>query len=92
MRPRFRSENDVNQWLFRYWQLCKGTFYPINPRKDRKYFELDMDINEICSAIKKGKYKEIVLNDVDCKDFDYRMEKISQAFETILPKKSNFEI
>ena len=92
MRSRFRSENDVNQWLFRYWQLCKGTFYPINPRKNRKYFELDMDINEICSAIKKGKYKEIVLNDADCKDFDYRIEKIAQAFGTILPEKSTFEI
>ena len=92
MRSRFRSENDVNQWLFRYWQLCKGSFSPINPQKDRKYFELDMSINEICSAIKKQKFKEIVLNDAECKDFDMRMKKIAEAFESILPEKSAFEI
>lgn len=91
MRSRFRSENDVNQWLFRYWQLCKGDFYPINPKKDRKYFELNMDIEEICSAIKKQKYKEIVLNDAKCEDFEERMKKIVGAFDSILPEKSGFE-
>ena len=55
MHSRFRSENDVNQWLFRYWQLCKGNFSPVNPKKDRKYFELDMNIDEICSSIKNQK-------------------------------------
>ena len=92
MRSRFRSENDVNQWLFRYWQLCKGNFYPINPKKHRKYYELDENINEICTAIKKQKYKEIVLNDAECEDFDERMQKITEAFESILPKKSTFEV
>lgn len=92
MRSRFRSENDVNQWLFRYWQLCKGDFYPINPQKGRKYFELDMDIDEICSAIKKQKYKEIILNDAECEDFDKRMKMIVEAFDSILSDKSSFEL
>ena len=91
MRSRFRSEKDVNQWLFRYWQLCKGDFYPINPQKDRKYFELDMNIEEICSSIKNQKYKEIILNDAECDDFDNRMKKIVEAFDYILPEKSGFE-
>lgn len=91
MRSKFRSETDVNQWLFRYWQLCKGNFSPINPKKDRKYYELDEDIDEICSAIKSQKYREIVINDAECEDFDSRMKKISEAFETILPEKSGFE-
>ena len=92
MHSRFRSENDVNQWLFRYWQLCKGDFYPINPQKDRKYFELDMDIEEICDAIKNQKYKEVILNDAECKDFDKQMQSIADAFESILPEKSGFEV
>ena len=91
MHSRFRSENDVNQWLFRYWQLCKGNFYPVNPRKDRKYFELDADIKEICGAIKNQKYGEIVLNDAECEDFEERMKQIVEAFEAILPEKSGFE-
>lgn len=91
MLSRFRSENDVNQWLFRYWQLCKGDFYPINPQKERRYFELDMNIEEICSSIKNQKYKEIILNDAECDDFDNRMKKIVEAFDYILPEKSGFE-
>ena len=91
MHSRFRSENDVNQWLFRYWQLCKGNFSPINPQKERKYFEIDMNIDEICAAIKTQKYKEIVLNDAVCTDFGERMKKIVESFEAILPEKSKFE-
>lgn len=91
MHSRFRNENDVNQWLFRYWQLCKGNFYPINPQKNRKYFEINMNIDEICSAIKNQKYQEIILNDVECVDFDVRMKKIVSSFAEILPEKSSFE-
>lgn len=92
MHSRFRSENDVNQWLFRYWQLCKGNFAPINPNKDRKYFEMDMNIDEICDSIKNQKYKEIVLNDSVCDDFEYRIKQLVDTFNFILPNKSEFEI
>ena len=92
IHSRFRNEDDVNQWLFRYWQLCKGTFYPINPKKNRKYFEIDMNIREITDTIKNQKYKEIILNDAKCNsDFEYRMNEILHAFELILPEKSGFE-
>lgn len=92
IHSRFRDENDVNQWLFRYWQLCKGDFYPINPKKNRKYFEINMNIKEISDAIKNQKYKEIILNDAECNsDFESRMNAISHAFESILPEKSEFE-
>lgn len=91
MNSRFRSETDVNQWLFRYWQLCKGDFSPINPQKDRKYYEINMNINEICSSIKKQKYKEIILNDAECDNFEERMSNIVEAFDAILPEKSGFE-
>ena len=92
MHSRFRNENDVNQWLFRYWQLCKGSFYPINPKKERKYFELSNNIGEITNSIKNQKYKEIILNDSDSVlDFDFCMNEISRAFEAILPEKSEFE-
>ncbi len=92
MHSKFRSDNDVNQWLFRYWQLCKGNFYAINPKKNRKYFEISNDIEEICTSIENKKFSEIVLNDAVCDDFDYKMKRILEAFEKILPEKSNFEI
>ena len=51
-----------------------------------------MNIREITDAIKNQKYKEIILNDALCKsDFEYRMNAILHAFESILPEKSGFE-
>lgn len=91
MHCRFRSENDVNQWFFRYWQLCKGNFSPTNPKIDRKFFDLNSNLNEICKSITNRTYKEIIINDSECADFDERMKKIVDAFETILPEKSEFE-
>ena len=35
---RFREIHNVNQYLFRYWQLVSGTFVPVNVLKDSRYF------------------------------------------------------
>lgn len=37
---RFRGNDDVNQWLFRYWQLVEGKFIPTNVNRDSKFFDL----------------------------------------------------
>ena len=50
-----------------------------------------MNIDEICSSIKNQKYKEIILNDSACDDFEYRMKSIVKSFEYILNEKSEFE-
>lgn len=92
MGNRFRSRDDVNQWLFRYWHLCKGAFCPEHPGSHKKYFDLDANIDRIVNAIKRQEYKEIVLNDADVSDYEAVMKKISSAFETILPEKSSFEL
>ena len=90
-REKLRSVNDVNQWLFREWQLCKGEFSPIHPFAGKKYFSLDADIDAIVSAIEKQKYFEIVLNDSDANDYTDRIARIKSAFEKILPEKCGFE-
>lgn len=92
MGNRFRSRDDVNQWLFRYWHLCKGDFHPVHPFAHKKYFDLDENIDEIVDAIKRQKYKEVVINDADVSDHETTMKKIADAFEFILPEKSSFEI
>ena len=92
VKNRFRSLSDVNQWLFRYWQLCSGRFSPCNMTRERKYFSLDEGISEITDSIAKGKYKEICINDAECVDFDARMKQIKKAFKILLPEKSSFEI
>lgn len=91
MKSRFRSMSDVNQWLFRYWQLCKGNFFPSSVKKKR-YFSFEDKIEEIVGAIKSQKYSEVVLNDAPCSDYDEKIRQITLAFDSILPDKSSFEV
>lgn len=90
MANRFRSNEDINQYLFRYWQLCKGKFHPENPKRQKKYFTIGQS-DLICEAILKRKYKEIVINDESVDDYDKKINDIKNAFEKILPNKSSFE-
>lgn len=92
MHSRFRSSGDVNQYLFRFWRLCTGDFFPINPGIGKKYFELSGDAATMVRDIRTGKYKEIVLNDAPCDDFETRMQMIAAAFDALLPQKSSFEL
>lgn len=91
MKSRFRSMSDVNQWLFRYWQLCKGHFFPSSV-KSKQFFSLTDDIDTIVNVISTHKYSEIVLNDAQCNDYDKKIKQIILAFDSILPERSCFEI
>lgn len=90
---RFRTSDDVNQWLFRYWHLAKGDFHPTNTLKKGRFFEINTNtLDEICSVIEHQKYMQICVNDaVDIDNFEMMSEKLQLAFESILPNKSAFE-
>ncbi|MDA3046006.1 Stealth CR1 domain-containing protein [Campylobacter sp. VBCF_06 NA8] len=92
MKSKFRTPGDVNQWLFRYWQIYSGNFYPQN-NSMKMLFNLteQTNIDEICNFIKEKKYKEICISDDNVENFDEMMIKIQQAFNAILPEKSKFE-
>lgn len=93
MHSKFRSISDVNQYLFRYWQLCNGDFYPINHKKLGCYYDLtDESVNNISHHIMNGLSKVIVINDGEVNDFETTKTKLINAFEKRLPKKSLFEI
>lgn len=92
MHRRFRDPRDVNQWLFRYWHLCKGEFYPVSPHKGKKVLNLgEAPIDDICYAVENQCYSEIVINDNPIPDFEFAMTKLAASFEKILPEKSSFE-
>ncbi|HJE97150.1 MAG TPA: Stealth CR1 domain-containing protein [Ligilactobacillus acidipiscis] len=90
---KFRTQDDVSNWLFRYWQLAKGEFEP-RSRKFGKFVSLDGNsVQEICEIIKKQRFHELCINDgfkVD--NFDSKMANIQGALDTILPEKSSFEL
>lgn len=88
---KFRTSQDVNQYLFEHWQFCKGSFIP-NKRISR-FVKIFDDINGACNAIKKPSKKLLCLNDGPSneKTFNIAKKKIIESFETVLPEKSSYE-
>lgn len=92
---RFRSYEDVSQYLFFEWQLATGRFVPQKRKKLGRYFESAEDSGMIAEAIRNGVYPMICINDVDDNASDESFmnvcRKLKEAFETILGEKSSFE-
>ena len=60
---KFRTKEDINDWLSRSWQLATGNFEPRS-----KYFGTMCDASEIDLIKKilwKSKYKMLCINDSD---------------------------
>ena len=90
---RLRSTKDLTPELFRTWQICKGDFEPYNTYLDTKMFPLVLSANQAVEAIKNQSYKLICLNDnIHIRNYGQVMKNIQDAFESILPEKSNFEV
>jgi len=89
---RFRSISDASIWLFRYWQLVKGDFVPLNVQKDSVCFAIQDDtLDKIVKTIECQKKKIVCLNDGEVSSFETAKERINAAFQKILPEKSSFE-
>ena len=90
---RFRATNDFTPELFRTWQICQGNFMPYNTYKDTKMFPLMIKSKQAIAAIQNQSYKLVCINDnVHIRNYEQVMENIKNAFESILPEKSSFEI
>lgn len=90
---RFRSENDISIYLIRMWNLMNGNFEPGNIYGMGHAFMMSSDDDRIYNAIKNSKYKMICIND-ECSDevFEVCRKKVAEAFETLLPDRSSFEL
>ena len=90
---RFRTVTDYTPELFRTWQICKGNFEPYNTYCDTKMFPLMIKQKQAIRAIYNQSYTLICLNDnVHIRNYEQVMENIKNAFESILPEKSTFEL
>ena len=88
-KNKFRNYNeDVNQWLMRYWQFCEGKFVPASPKRGICYTNVCDDAIE---TIRKQKYPVICINDSKEDGFEEWKNKLLKSFESILPEKSSFE-
>jgi len=93
-RYSFRSKEGVNHWLFRYWQLVTGNFMPGNTSLGSCYSITNNNADAV-SAIVNQKHKLICINDNEVEhilDFEKEKEIIKEAFESVFPEKSSFEL
>ncbi len=91
---RFRNRKDVNQWLFRYWRLARGDFYPQNVyRSNAVFFSPQEQWQLLTEAIKSPSVKIVNINDTDrISNFTTFKIKVGALFQDILPNRSSFEI
>lgn len=90
---RFRAVTDYTPELFRTWQICRGNFHPYNTYADTKMFPLMIKPKQAVRAIREQSYSLICLNDnIHIRNYDQVMSEIRDAFESILPDKSSFEL
>lgn len=88
---KFRNYSDISQYLFRFWKLCEGDFYP--RRTKGLYVNItDENCKKIAEIIRGRKQQMIALNEEDeLKDFENVRNVINQALSEIYPVKSSFE-
>ncbi|MDE6217135.1 MAG: hypothetical protein K2G43_12135, partial [Bacteroides sp.] len=90
---KFRALSDYTPELFRTWQICRGNFEPYNTYNDTKMFPLMIRSKQAIKAIYRQSYTLICLNDnIHIRNYDRVMENLRDAFQSILPDKSSFEI
>lgn len=90
-KSKIRSNDEVNQWLMRYWQLAEGNFAPGKPHRGR-FFVIGKDDNEIYKTIESSLENMICLSDDDVNiDFEKEKNALISAFEKAYPEKSSFE-
>ena len=92
---KFRNSNDVNIWLVLYWQYVTGRFTPRSPKIGYLTgLSDDKTKNQnVYNFIKNKKRKIIVINDeIKQNDFKSIKKEIIDAFDSILPDKSSFEV
>lgn len=89
---KFRSKEDVNQWLFRYWRLVTGNFAPRSGGFG-KAFHLTSEITpQARSAISEEKYRVVCVNDSELTaNVEDQRAELDRLFREKFPEKSSFE-
>jgi len=95
-KNRFRAKSDLNPYLYRYWQLISGNFYP-KKYNDALVANLS-SLGVLEKLIKKietnPKIKFVCFNDdINLQDDEYEKvkQRVKEYLESKLPEKASFE-
>lgn len=88
---RFRTSDNVNQWVVLWWQIASGQFSP--GVVDNLVSAVNENtIDEFCHAIMNQSREYVCVNDPEDQiDFEKLSTRLKGAFEKLLPDKSSFE-
>ena len=90
-RNRFRTGQDVNQYLVSWYNLCKGEFIP--RRADfGQYYMIGQNTEKLCRDILAHKHKIICVNDdPGLILWETERKRLLKVFETAFPGRSEYE-
>lgn len=88
---RFRTSDNLNQWVILWWQIASGQFNPLVI--DNLVLGISEEtIDAICDAIEQQSHDYICINDSEADvDFERLKARLYKSFNEILPVKSTFE-
>ena len=90
-RNKFRTRDDVNQYLMRYWRLVKGEFVP-RSNKIGICCVIGTENEEIKKHVLNKDVKLLCINDKPTiNDFEIQKEWLCNLMEATFPEKSDFE-
>ena len=90
---KLRQKDDVSVVALRNWQMLSGKFSPARPIGRLYHTETLFTSNDAIKSITSGKCKVVCINDTDNEtDFEKHRQMVVDAFEQILPDKSQFEL
>ncbi len=89
---KFRTSEDINQFIFYYWQLCTGNFYPRKKNTSGYFVVSEKNYPNIKKCFENDKTKLLCLNDNDDEDCQETYNKIIELFQNKFPEKSSFEL
>lgn len=92
-RQKFRSMSDVNQYVFKQWQVWSGKSEPFNISKHSEYVSrFPYDLSRLEKALNNRKCYAVCINDAELDEsFEVIKSRINNLLNSRLPDKSSFE-
>ncbi len=93
-RHKFRSDDQINHWLLCAWNQATGRFFPAKALSRGRIINITRNcIDWTCKIIRNQDYPQICVNEHEkTTNPDYLYDLIADAFHSILPEKSSFEL
>ena len=88
---KFRTKNDINHWLIKYWQMFEGKFIPVSQKKN-KYYDLQNNNSKFYKELKNKKYNIVCINDSnEALEYEKIKNELVCVFDQMFPEKCKFE-